>query len=118
MIKRCSILPLLVACASTGGGPNSPQACRDLGVNVKDGDTVTGTLAEEHWTTDQMEIRKMCRVPFDPNRRGCVLVVGLNGNRGIYDIWYMDDYSRKHEKCHLDYEEWRHVIHLESLEGL
>lgn len=118
MIKWLMIVLLLTSCATTGGSPDSPARCRDLGVDVKDSDTITGAIEQEHWTSDQMEIRKMCRVPFNPDRRGCTLVVGLDGSRGIYDIWYMDDYSRRHERCHALYEEWRHVIHLESLEGL
>lgn len=104
------LLLLIGACATTAEGPLSPDRCRALGVNVQDGDTVTGIIEERHQTSDQMVIRKQCRVPFDPNRRGCILVSWIgNDGQGFYDLWYMDEYDLRHEECHGYYEEWKHI---------
>jgi hypothetical protein len=66
-----------------------------------------------------MAIRRGCSKPFDENIQGCTRVVNLTDDgRGIYDLWYVSNADLIHEECHAYYEEWRHIIFWESLEGL
>jgi len=108
-MKYLLLVLFLCACAP------SPETCRYMGVNVDNDDVVTGILNERHPGT-QEDIRKACRVPFDPKKQGCTVVVGITeDNRGIYDAWYTGENALLHEECHIYYEEWRHIINLENL---
>ena len=94
------ILPLLTMLLT--GCAASPEYCRSWGVDVQDGDTVTGEIVEEH-IADWRTVQARCQ---GVSKHGCTIPVG----EGQYVIWRVDDTGAStHEWCHAAYEEPGHV---------
>lgn len=110
------LLLVLAGCSDpyTVSEAPSPRECRALGVQVDDGDKVTGRVAGITRGSIQ-EVSARCQSPF-VEKRGCTLVWDLaQDGSWRYWLWYVDWQAMKHEECHARYEEWRHVIVLEEL---
>ena len=90
-------LLLLTACATP------QERCYQYGVQVEPGAPVTGSIIEERQGTAE-QVKARCGKPFD-TCYGCAIALAP----GRYRIWYTDDYSREHERCHALYEENHHT---------
>jgi len=95
---------LLAACSSIP----TPKDCRRHGVNVTDGDPVTGKVVGEHYESLEV-VQAKCY-----GNSGCVCAPGFVNcvfitARGEYEIWFSDGSLIPHEQCHAYYEETRHM---------
>lgn len=94
--------------------PLTPFECRVTGVDVKNGDTVTGFVTGIRKYNSMAEVRAACQRPFERTSYGCVRPVGTNSYRVIY-MWtptprYLPYKSHlNHELCHAYYEEFQHM---------
>lgn len=98
------ILLSLTACSEYP----TPDDCRWAGVDVSDGDVITGTIKAEYYRPLD-EVQSKCL-----GNSGCARAVGFKEYvfitpRGEYEIWYSDGSLRVHEACHAYYEEPRHT---------
>lgn len=109
-------LLVLVGCSNpyTTGEAPSPRECRDWGVQVDNGDTVTGRVAGITLGSIE-EVSARCQSPFRPQRGRTLVWDQAEDGTWRYWIYYVGWVELKHEECHARYEEWRHVIRLEEL---
>lgn len=103
-MKR-SLLIIGICCLSGCGDWDvpSPTRCREVNVDVRMGDEVTGTIRAEHLVMAE-EVSKQCK-PLE-NDRGCAKRVGEHD----WILWYIDDPdARDEERCHAYYEQRNHI---------
>ena len=104
------LLALLLA--GCNASTPSPSDCRWSGVDVPDGDPVTGTVEAEYYAGEDgltpSTVHQKCNGA--PN---CFRAVGFKNlvtitPKGEYEIWVSQPDMATHERCHALYEETRH----------
>ncbi len=100
---------MLAGCAST----HTPSECRWAGVDVRDGDPITGKVVAEYYAgrkgiTHQMVHDKCNGAPNCFRAVGFERLVTITPT-GEYEIWVSQPGMETHERCHALHEETRHI---------
>ena len=104
------IILLLCGCATTS--TPGPADCRWAGVDVADGDPITGAVVTEYYAWDggvtpDMVHQKCNGAPNCFRAEGFKNLVTVTP-KGQYEIWVSQPGMETHERCHALYEETRH----------
>jgi hypothetical protein len=96
----------------------TPLECRAYGVNVSDGQQITGSIVSSRFVT----LGKMYKECEGDHRQGCAK--GINkvfpDPEHKYEIWYAEHKCVPwHEACHALYETWDHTekFNLRTMQG-
>lgn len=107
MNRPLILLASLLLSSSCSSQPTA-QDCRRHGVDVADGDVVTGNIVAEYYRPLD-EVQAKCK-----GWEACIRAVGFEDYvfitpKGEYEIWYSDASLLLHERCHGWYEQTAHV---------
>jgi hypothetical protein len=108
------VILFLFGCSEDLSEPLTPFQCRVIGVDVKDGTSISGNVSQVRYYNTMAEVKADCQRPFSMLEYGCAiplapkeyLIVVLK----IPDTTYKPSYNtiENHERCHAYYETKRH----------